>query len=254
MLEVDNIFFSYGEENILKGATFYSNKNTITGILGQNGTGKTTLIKCINGMLKPDKGNIILNNNYINKMNIKEIARNVATVSQGINMVYPYSVINIVLMGRIWKLGLGNSPSEKDKIEAKEILNKLSLGELWNKSYNQLSGGQKQLVLIARAIFQNSKIILLDEPTASLDYKNQVFIMELLQDLVVNEDKTVVINIHDPNIALNYCNNIIMLKNGEIIQKGKTAEVLSETNLSSLYDMKIKMFSTEKGKRVVVPY
>ncbi|MFA9397902.1 MAG: ABC transporter ATP-binding protein [Clostridiaceae bacterium] len=254
MISANNLFFSYGSNIILNNMNFSIKKGTICGILGQNGTGKTTLIKCLNGILKPQNGEVLINNIPISKMSCREIARNISTVPQQTNLVFQYSVLNLVLMGKMANLNFLNTPNKDDEKQVIKILEELNIQHLKYKVFNDLSGGERQLVLIARAIFQNTPIILLDEPTSHLDYKNQVYIMNVIKKIVKNKNITCVVNLHDPNIALNYCDHIIMIKNNKITNNGKTSDIISKLNLSNLYDMEISLCKTEEGRKVVVPF
>ncbi|MCY6960048.1 ABC transporter ATP-binding protein [Clostridium brassicae] len=254
LLNVENISFSYESRQILKDISFSVEEGNICGILGQNGTGKTTLLKCIHGLLKPKHGNVLIKGKSVHSMNCKERARNISTVPQNINIIFSYTVLDVVLMAKVSKVNLFTSPSKEDEKEVIKILNSLEIGHLSDKRFNELSGGEKQMVLIARAMYQDTPIILLDEPTAHLDYKNQIMIMDTIKDIVNKKNLTAIINIHDPNLALNYCDNIIMIKSGRVLIKGKTSDIICENYLSNLYDMPVLVDKTQNGRSVVVPF
>lgn len=254
LLNVEGLNFSYGDKEILKNVTFSVEEGSICGILGQNGTGKTTLLKCIQGILIPQNGKVLINNNSLYDMNYKERARNISVVPQQINIIFSYTVLDVILMAKVSKLNFFESPKKQDKEEAKDILRSLKIVHLWDKKFNELSGGEKQMVLIARAMYQDTPIILLDEPTSHLDYRNQITIMEIIKKIVKSKKITAVINIHDPNLALNYCDDILMIKHGSVLMKGKSEDTIREKYLSNLYDMPISIDKTIDGRSVVVPF
>ncbi|MCY6369782.1 ABC transporter ATP-binding protein [Clostridium ganghwense] len=254
ILNVNGISFYYGETQILKNISFSVGEGKICCILGQNGTGKTTLLKCIQGILQPKKGEVLIKGKSVYEMKCKQVARNISVVPQQMSVVFPYTVLDIVLMAKVSRTNFLGAPKKKDENDVIKILNSLKISHLCHKRFNELSGGERQMVLMARAIYQDTPIVLLDEPTSHLDYKNQIVIMEMIKHVVKTKKITAIINIHDPNLALNYCDDIIMIKNGCLLMKGNPEDIICERYLSNLYDMSITVDKTRAGKTVVVPW
>ena len=180
-VKIKELIFGYNEKVVLDHLSFEVSKSEIIAILGPNGSGKTTLLKCLNMLLKP-KGSFFIESFDISKLNEKEIAKFVGYVPQMHSPAFPYKVIDIVVSGRTPYLGF-STPTKKDYDHAYNVLNKLGLTHLADKPYTQLSGGQLRLVLIARALVQQPKILLLDEPTSHLDLKNRVLVLKILREI-----------------------------------------------------------------------
>lgn len=252
-LIIKNLCFEYKDHKVLKNINFSIEKGCICGLIGPNGSGKTTLLKSIIKARQPSQGDIIIDDISIKNMNYKQLAKMVSMVPQQTNVVFPYTVEDMVLMGKSPTLHWNKSPDSKDKAECEKLLKDLGVYHLKNRRFNELSGGEKQLIMIGRALFQNTKIMLLDEPIAHLDYKNQFFIMDLIKDISEKRDLTVLITLHDPNIATYYCNKLIMLKCGELIFHGSSKEAAVINELSSLYSIKLKSQSIRDNFQLVFP-
>jgi len=238
LLETKNLSFSYEKTKVLDDINISFEKGKLTTLLGANGSGKTTIIKSLNKIIKINKGEIIINNKNISKLKQKEIAKKIAMVPQEHNSVFSYKSIDVVLMGITPYLDFAKQPKEKDYNKAKRILDKLNVGNLAYRNYNKLSGGERQLVLIARALMQDTEYILLDEPTSHLDFKNQHLILQKLKKLT-NKNKAIITALHDPNLALKYSDKIIIIKDGKILAKGDTKKVMNNKNLSDAYNTQI---------------
>lgn len=252
-LEIQNLSYSYVGRQVLYDISFTIQPGLLYGILGQNGSGKTTLLKCISGIKRVQVGKVLVNGKDICKMNRKYIAKEISYVPQQSSIVFPFSVVDMVLMGRISSVKYWSVPKAEDEKEAIKLLSSLSLEYLSDRPFDQLSGGEKQMVFIARAIFQNSLFMLLDEPTSHLDYKNQVVILNIIKKVLREKKLAVVMSVHDPNLAMHYCDRIIMIKNGRILRNGETMEVLDRMSLSDLYDIDISVEKTNKGLKVIAP-
>lgn len=250
---IKNLNFYYGKRKILNNLNFSMGNGCICGLLGPNGSGKTTLLDCINGLNKPRGGEITISQKSIHNMDRKELAKKMSRVPQQTNIVFPFRVIELVVMGKAPYLENWESPGKQDYKNAAELLDNLGIGSLAGQPFNKISGGEKQMALIARAIFQNAEIMLLDEPTAHLDYKNQFIILDLITKIAKENNLTVIITLHDPNLAMHCCDEIVMLKKGEIISWGKTSEVLKANLLSQMYDMDISVDFTGNGTQVIIP-
>jgi iron complex transport system ATP-binding protein len=249
MIEVINLSFSYDQKNILKNLEFTLNGGELTCLLGANGSGKTTIIKCLNGILSPDKGQIILDEVSVSEMNQKKVARQVSMVPQEHTSIFSYKSIDVVTMGVTPYLKFGHQPHAKDYHQARSIMDNLNISHLADRNYNKLSGGERQLVLICRALMQRADYMLLDEPSSHLDFKNQHLIMRELKELT--RGKTgIVTALHDPNLALKYCDRVIIIKEGEILARGETDSVMTDENLSRAYETKINV--QELGRRVEI--
>lgn len=252
-LAVDNLNFYYGSRLILDEITFSVSPGSICGLLGPNGSGKTTLLKCINGILKPEKGRIEINNVSLEQLDRQEIAKNMSVVPQQTNTVFAFKVVDMVVMGRSPVLEMWQKPTLSDRADAVNLLIDLGIGYLAERRFNEISGGERQMVLLARAIFQDTQIMLLDEPTSHLDLKNQVKIIDLVRSVAIKRGITTIMTLHDPNLALHYCDEVVLLKDGRIMDMGKTDQVLFDDNLSTMYELKVNVEVTRQGKKVILP-
>lgn len=253
VMNVDNLEFAYKNREVLRGISFSVKPGEICGLLGPNGCGKTTLFKCINGILSPKQGNIMIHGRNIRRMSREAISRLIAVVPQELHVAFSFSVMQIVMMSGMIRFGFSGIPAEKDYLEAYAVLEELGVEHLADRRYNELSGGEKQMVLIARAIFQKSSIMLLDEPTSHLDFKRQHFVMETIKRITEQKKLTTIITLHDPNIAGRYCTNLVMLNNGNICHCGDKKMIFKQQNLESTYNMKIKIEYTTEGTECVFP-
>lgn len=253
ILEIDNISFSYRERKILNRISFSVKKGEICGLLGSNGCGKTTLLKCINRIHNIESGTIQIGGRDISKLSRNEIAGMIAVVPQELHVVFSFTVLQMVLMGGTVRYGFYGIPSKKDYLDAYETLEELDIAHLANRRYNELSGGEKQTVLIARALFQRAEIMLLDEPTSHLDFKRQHVIMEMIKKISLERELTTLITLHDPNTAGRYCHRLIMLSRGCVCHHGSRDKIFHAETLESIYDMKIKIERTDTGIDYVYP-
>jgi len=254
ILAVENINFRYRQKKILDDVCFSIHRGDICGLLGPNGSGKTTLLKCINRILNNENGSIRINGRDIAGLSRAEIAGLIAVVPQELNIMFPFTVLQMVLMGGNRRFGFSGIPGRKDCSDAMETLEELNIDNLAERRYNQLSGGEKQMALIARALFQRAEIMLLDEPISHLDFKRQYTIMELIKKITADKDLTTVITLHDPNIAGRYCNRLIMLNDGRIVHQGLRNNIFHAESLEGIYDMKIKIEYTNTGMEYVLPH
>lgn len=250
---VKNLNFYYGKRKILSNLNFSTGDGCICGLLGPNGSGKTTLLDCVNGLNKPKSGEITISRESIYSMTRKELAKKMSRVPQQTNIVFPFRVIELVVMGKAPYLENWESPERQDYEHAATLLDNLGIGDLGSRPFNEISGGEKQMALIARAIFQNAEVMLLDEPTAHLDYKNQFIILDLITKVAKENNLTVIITLHDPNLAMHCCDEIVLLKKGDIISWGKTTEILKADLLSEMYDMDINVDFVSNGTQVIIP-
>lgn len=256
MLTVNDLAYSYSpKREILRKVNFSIESNDILCLLGPNGTGKTTLLRCILGLNRINKGEVIINGKNLKDMPQKERAKLMAYVPQAYTLSFPYSVIEVVLMGRTAHLVNGRRPSKKDLNIAYGALESLGILHLKDRLFNEISGGERQMVLVARAIAQRAKILIMDEPTANLDYGNQVKMLKVVNELS-DLGYAILMTSHFPDHAFLACNRVALLKGGEIISRGTPEEIVTSENLTSLYDTSIFVTNADVDgdvKKVCIP-
>lgn len=262
ILEVNNISFGYDRDDVLKDINFKVNPGEIFFLLGPNGCGKTTLLDCVLGLLKPRSGGIKINDNDITGVKPEIIARQVAYVPQSHEKTFPYTVKDIVLMGRTAYIGLFGSPAAEDIHIVEEALERVGILHLRDRHYTQLSGGEGQLVMIARALAQRTPLIVMDEPTAHLDFKHELVIMETIVELVKETGLAILMATHFPNHAFYFQNNgintrVALMENSRFLVAGNPSDVLSEENMKVIYNINARVVSysidTEHEIRQVIP-
>ncbi len=209
-------------------------------ILGPNGCGKTTLIKCLGGLYRLHKGSILLDNKELTKLGRSAVARIVGYVPQLHQPAFPFSVLDAVLVGRAPHLDFLASPGKQDVEIAEAAIEALGISHLKNKPYTEISGGERQLVVFARVIAQQPKLLLLDEPTSHLDFGNQIRILELIKETTA-EGLPVVMTTHFPDYAFIISNKVALMKEGAILALGTPDEVITEENLYNVYGVKVKV-------------
>ncbi|WP_425806227.1 ABC transporter ATP-binding protein [Desulfitobacterium sp. Sab5] len=261
LLRASNVAFGYEGQELFRSINFQLQKGEIFCIIGPNGCGKSTLLDCLLGNLKPQAGEIFLKDQNIKTLSPKEMARHVAYVPQDHEKSFPYTVMDIILMGRASYTGYFGTPSAEDTLIAEEALRLLGIEKYKMRPYTKLSGGESQLVMMARALAQQTPVIILDEPTSHLDFKHELLILETLVRLVREKELAVIITTHFPNHAFYFENNSIPTRVAMMNQKtfsvlGKPSEVLSEENIKSVYDVNAKVISYEhedKEFKQIVP-
>lgn len=243
MLSIRGLFFNYKDINILEDIEFKLHKGEIVSIVGPNGTGKTTLLKCIAGIIKPKKGTILINDKDTSRMKRIELAGYISYVPQSSPSKFPLNVFDAVLMGRrphiTWK------PTKKDLNIVAEIINSMGLEEIALRDFDQLSGGQKQKVLLARAVAQDADYLLLDEPTSNLDLKHQMEVMKMVSNMVKGNGVAAILALHDLNLASRFSDTIIMLNSGKIVCHGNPLQVISVENIRSVYGVEAKIYMND---------
>ncbi len=247
-IRIRELEFEYNSIPALKGISIDIGEEFVA-IVGPNGSGKTTLLKCMCKILKPKKGVVMLNGRDINDLSQMEIAKRIGYVPQNVSGTFPAKVFEVVLTGR--RPYIGWKCSRKDLEKASEVLRVLGLEELAMRDFDTLSGGQQQKVLIARALAQEVEILLLDEPTANLDLKHQLEVMELLKSLT-RKGVTVITAIHDLNLASMFADRIVMMRDGEIFAIGTPKDVVTSDNVRAVYGVEVRVLEVD-GYRVIVP-
>jgi iron complex transport system ATP-binding protein len=247
-LSVKNASFSYGKKAILEDINFSIVEGGIFCLLGPNGTGKSTLLDCIMGVQKLQKGSISIKGESIGKLPPRELARFVSYVPQVQTVSFPFEVIQMVLMGRTAYLNFFSSPSVEDYQIAEDALSLVGMTEHKHRLFTELSGGEKQLVMIARALAQKSSMIIMDEPTAHLDVKNEFVVLETITKLAQNMKLTFLIATHFPNHPFYFADRSISTTVGILNQKrfsylGTPQEVLKESNIYEVFGVKTKVLT-----------
>ncbi len=253
MISIENLHFTYDTRDRfgLYDINLEFRAGEIVALLGPNGSGKTTLLKCLYGAIKLDTGAIYLNGKNLLKFKSSELARHLGGVPQSHIPSFPFKSIDVVVMGRTPHTGIFSSPSEKDYENAREIFKELEIPELTERPYTHISGGERQLVFVARALMQDPKVLLLDEPTAHLDIKNRVKVLRAIKRIAEKNKITVVMSVHDPNEAILFSSKILLLKDGKIQDYGPTEEVIRQETLRELYDTDFSIL-IEKNRKIVV--
>ncbi|EHQ36399.1 ABC transporter ATP-binding protein [Methanoplanus limicola] len=251
MIQVNDIHFSYGNFPVLSGISFGVDRGELCGLFGPNGSGKTTLFKCCLGFLKTGRGTVSMNGEPTSGKKTEELAKVVSYVPQEHKPPFPYLVREVVLMGRTPHLGGFFGVKKKDKQIALDALEKLEISDLSDRPYNQLSGGQRQMVLMARALAQDTPVLFLDEPTSALDFQNQMKIWKIMRE--ISEDgKTIIACSHDPNHVSWFCDRVVVVGSEGIVANGPPSEVISEETLSVIYSDACSVRSIG-GVRMVMP-
>ena len=237
-MRVQNLSFAYGAKKVLNNISLEISAGRLCGLLGPNGSGKTTLFKCCLGFLKPGSGQIILGDQPLASYSPRHLAAHVAYVPQEHQPAFPYLVREMVEMGRTPHLGAMPTLSKHDHHAVDHALERVGLRKLAEENYNHLSGGQRQLVLVARALAQEASLMFLDEPTASLDFSNQLIVWEAVRNIAA-EGLGVVICCHDPNHILWFCDEVAALKGGQLLAMGQVNEIMTRELLEELYQRTI---------------
>ena len=257
IIEVKNAAFGYnGTNNVFEGIEFSVDEGEIFSILGPNGCGKTTLLKCINGLFKLRKGEVCIDGKSHNSLKKSDIGKKVGYVPQTQDLTFPYTVLEMVLMGRAPHLGLFSSPSAKDIEIAREAIEILAIAHLADRPCPNISGGEAQLVLIARALAAEPMVLLLDEPTSHLDFRNQMVILNMLEMLAKEKNIAAIMTTHFPDHALSISDKALLMGNGKAGVMGSTANVVTERNLKDVFEMDVRILSFEEGEnnvKTVVP-
>lgn len=234
-LQVQGIEFAYNSVPVLRDVAFVAEEGEIIGVLGPNGSGKTTLLRCMNRALSPSKGTVLVEEKDLGSMTRKEIASEMAVVPQNCVITFPFTALEVVMMGRNPSMDRFSREGKEDVEIVKKAMEATSVTGLAARPMNHLSGGERQRVIIARALAQQPKIMLLDEPTLHLDVNHQMDIMELVRDLARREKLTVIMVSHDLNLVARYCDKLILLDQGRVLSAGTVPEVLTQDNVEKVF-------------------
>ena len=254
IINIEKLNYSYGKKEVLKELSLNIDENKLTGIIGPNGCGKSTLakniIRYINGKFEYFK----IMDIDIRQLSHKKIAQLISYIPQKSTIISNISVFDYVLLGRFPLLkNSWDNYSEKDYEIVENNINLLNIKELRDRNVETLSGGELQKALLARALAQEAKILLLDEPTSALDLNNAVEFMKILKNISIKKEMSVIIIIHDLNLASLFCDSLIILKDGKFIEKGSPKEVINEKNIKSIYNLDCKVCYNENDKPYIIP-
>ena len=251
LIEIDRLTYGYTAKPVLNDISLRISNGEVVSLLGPNGSGKTTLLKLLLGLFQPRQGEIRLEGRRISAFKPKQLAQRIAYVPQVHRMAFGYRVLDVVLMGRMPHKGMFFNYSKADEEIALEALQRLSIEHLRERPYTQISGGERQLTLIARALTQGAEIFIMDEPVNGLDYGNQIRLLRSISDLAAS-GYTFIKTTHYPDHALWVSDRVVMLKDGSVVADGPSQEVVNRGNLLDLYNAKVDVCSI-RGGLVCVP-
>ncbi len=272
-IEVRDLSFGYNGMPILAGIDLSIDRGSKVTLLGPNGCGKTTLLKTINRLLKPASGSVVIDGKIASQMGARELAQVIGYVPQGHRSSFPFTSFEIVLTGRLPHVSTFSSPGARDFEVARRALELVGAGHLSDRPYTQISGGERQMVMIARSLAQEPRFLLLDEPTSYLDFKNQVRVLKTVTSIAATEGVTVIMTLHDPNHALAYSDRVVLMRRlprggdgavhhpalrrdapsgGNVVAYGRPEEVMTPENIEDAYGMKVEILEID-GRRIILP-
>ena len=240
-LNISRVDFAYFGATVLHGVSLSVAPGEMVGLLGPNGSGKTTLIKLAGGVLKAGTGEVRLGDSNMASLKRKAIAREVAVVPQQFHIPYAFTTLDVVMLGRFPFMSSWSGESSADKQAARNAMSLVGLDYLVESRFDELSGGEKQKVVLAMALAQQPKLLLLDEPTLHLDINHQIEILELVRRLNKTQKITVLAAMHDLNLAALYFDRLVVLKNGSIVAEGTPSQVLTEKTIADVFGAAVKV-------------
>ena len=250
LMRLEDISFAYETTPVLRDLSISIREQDFIGLIGPNGSGKSTLLKIMGAILKPDSGSIQFKESSLPKFNKKLFAQSVSWIPQDHPMVFPFKVSEIVLMGRHPYLSPLSFESEEDFEISRSVMEITMTSQFADRYFNEISGGEKQRVMIASALAQNPEMMLLDEPTAALDLKYQIQILSILKNLNAGNKMTLIMAMHDLNLASSFCNRLILLNEGKIVRDGTPEQVLEKNILEQVYGIEVDLGSHDGNIRV----
>lgn len=253
MIRVSDLRFRHpgaGAE-VLCGVDVAVAAGEVVAVLGPNGCGKTTLLRCVAGHWRPTAGRVVVAGQDVAALSARRRARAVATVAQEHEMSFDYDVSEVVLMGRTAHVGPFSAPGRRDRHAAEQALAAVGGAALATRRFGALSGGEQQLVMVARALAQAAPVLLLDEPTSHLDLRNQLLVLECVRAIAARQRLTVLMSLHDPNLALAFADRVLMLAGGRVHGDGPATQVVSAASLAAVFGVEADVVEVA-GRRAVV--
>lgn len=251
-LKATDLHYGYRGKAVLRGASMHLGCGEVVALLGANGAGKSTLLRLLLGLLRPATGLIELAGRPLSGFGRRELAREMAYVPQTHSTPFPYTVRQVVTMGRLPCQGLFAAPDAEDRRAVDQVLERLAITRLAERCYTEISGGERQLALIARALAQGSRLLIMDEPMSGLDFGHQVTLLQLLRSLA-DDGYGILKTTHHPDHALSGADRVAILKGGRIVADGLPGEVMSAELLSRLYGVDLTPFPLPDGRLVIAP-
>jgi iron complex transport system ATP-binding protein len=252
-IQVNNLSFSYGDNLVLKDVSFTANDGELMAVLGPNGVGKSTLFRCMLGLLREYRGETLIDGESTRNMSARELARRVAYIPQSHYPAFNYSVFDMILMGTIAQVSGVSSPGKRQIDLVNRAMDRLKISHLRNRGYTQISGGERQLTLIARALAQEAKVLIMDEPTSNLDYGNQLRVMAEIKSLA-EEGYTIIESSHSPDQAFMYADRILAILDGQVLALGSPRETINRELIRKLYGVDVEIHSFRNDSvRICVP-
>lgn len=252
ILEIKDLRFSYREHQVLKGLNLSIKDGEMVSLLGKNGAGKTTLLRLIPGFLRCTEGSISIDGKPIKDIKLRQRAGYMAYIPQITRSAFPYSVRTSILMGASNRLSLFESPGRQDEEKVEQTIELLNLQQIADRNMDNISGGERQLVLIARALMQDARLLILDEPTSFLDYSNQLLVLERIGDLV-RRGYSCIYSTHNPDLALTHSSRVVVMSDGRIRYDDVPQSLIGSDVLSQVYGRSIDVVRTERGSIVCIP-
>lgn len=246
-LKINDLSFSYNSVKTLERISLEIKEREILGIIGPNGSGKTTLLKCMNKKLKPETGTVLVNDLNILQMGSKEVAKKIGVVPQVSFISFPFTVYDLVMMGRYSHKGRFDTENENDRAVVYQCLDRTGIAPMADRLITEVSGGEYQKVIIARALAQQPKILLLDEVTLHLDINHQIEILDLIKTLSEENNLAIVMALHDLSLAARYSTKTILLQKGRIFASGRPEEVINIENIRDIYGIEAELGRSSKG-------
>ena len=248
-VKIDDVCVNYGKHKALQNVSFDVQPGEVLSIVGPNGSGKSTLIKCIAQIMKPTSGCIYVDGRDVSKIDLNEVAKLIGYVPQNFHYLFYSTVMETVLLGRKPHIKWRIAQSDLDIVQ--QSLDDMNISDKADKFMDELSGGEKQKVYIARTLAQQPQLYLLDEPTSNLDLKHQIEVLEITKRLTKSQGASMIVALHDLNLAMKYSDKVVMLEKGKLYAYGKPEDVLTVDNIDNVYDVEALILDSIHGKYIV---